>query len=227
MTEAEWMACNDPDPMLRLVRGSIGGRKIRLFAVACCRDIGSRLAYPEFHRAVEVAERAAEGHAGQEELQAAADATQAARFVSRIPLGDSSALKAAVEACGDMWMTVEAAASSAAYAFAGYACVYSPDSQSLHRAEVRAGKRAEQASLLRCLVPFPKWSLAVPPEWLTPTVRSLAAGINADRAFDRLPILADALQDAGCEVAELLNHCRCGGPHVRGCWAVDLILGKE
>jgi hypothetical protein len=64
------------------------------------------------------------------------------------------------------------------------------------------------------------------PMWLTTTVVQLARGIDAERACDRLPILADALQDAGCTDEDILNHCRCGGPHTRGCWVVDLILGK-
>jgi hypothetical protein len=55
----------------------------------------------------------------------------------------------------------------------------------------------------------------------------LAQGIYEDRAFDRLPVLADALEEAGCDNAEILSHCRGPGPHVRGCWAVDLSLGKE
>lgn len=62
--------------------------------------------------------------------------------------------------------------------------------------------------------------------WLTFTVIGVADSIYTDRAFDRLPILADALQDAGCEAAELLAHCHGSGPHARGCWAVDLVLGK-
>jgi hypothetical protein len=48
-----------------------------------------------------------------------------------------------------------------------------------------------------------------------------------ERAFERLPILADALQDAGCENADILDHCRGPGPHARGCWVVDLILDKS
>ncbi len=59
------------------------------------------------------------------------------------------------------------------------------------------------------------------------TVAALAQTIYADRAFDRLPILADALEEAGCDNADILTHCRGDGPHVRGCWVVDLILGKE
>lgn len=67
-------------------------------------------------------------------------------------------------------------------------------------------------------------SAAVDPTWLTSTVVALARGIYADRAFDRLPILADALQDAGCEDVILLNHCRSADPHAYGCWVVNLIL---
>jgi hypothetical protein len=55
----------------------------------------------------------------------------------------------------------------------------------------------------------------------------LAQAIYDDRAFDRLPILADALEEAGCDTADILAHCRGPGPHVRGCWVVDLILGKQ
>jgi hypothetical protein len=58
-------------------------------------------------------------------------------------------------------------------------------------------------------------------------VARLARGIYDDRAFDRLPILADALEDAGCHDTAILDHCRQPGPHVRGCWVVDLLLGKE
>ena len=62
--------------------------------------------------------------------------------------------------------------------------------------------------------------------WEGGTVPKLAASIYEERAFDRLPILADALEEAGCDAAELLTHLRGPGPHVRGCWAVDLVLGK-
>ena len=64
------------------------------------------------------------------------------------------------------------------------------------------------------------------PAWLTSDVLLLARGIYDDKAFDRMPILADALQDAGCTNEDVLNHCRGDGPHVRGCWVVDMLLGK-
>jgi len=63
--------------------------------------------------------------------------------------------------------------------------------------------------------------------WLTFIVQSLATAIYNDRAFDRLPILADVLQKAGCDNDAILTHCRSDGPHVRGCWVVDLVLGKS
>jgi hypothetical protein len=85
---------------------------------------------------------------------------------------------------------------------------------------------ARQADLLRELIGNPFRPVALGPAQRTPTVASLAAAIYEESAFDRLPILADALEDAGCADRALLDHLRGGGPHVRGCWALDLILGK-
>ena len=80
--------------------------------------------------------------------------------------------------------------------------------------------------LLRCVVGNPFRPVMFDPEWRTSTVFALAEGIYAERAFDRLPILADALEEAGCDHAEMLSHCRGPAPHARGCWVVDLVLGK-
>ncbi len=83
-----------------------------------------------------------------------------------------------------------------------------------------------QAELVRCIVGNPFRPAAFSAAWRTSAVVDLAGGIYADRAFDRLPILADALMDAGCDDADVLAHCRGDGPHARGCWVVDLALGK-
>jgi hypothetical protein len=88
-------------------------------------------------------------------------------------------------------------------------------------------ERRIQCELLRCVFGNPFRPVALNPSWLTSTVLTLAVGIYAERAFDRLPILADALQDAGCDRADVLDHCRGPGPHVRGCWVVDLVFGKS
>lgn len=91
-------------------------------------------------------------------------------------------------------------------------------------ARVVAQARADN---IRDIFGNPFRSVALDPGWRTSTVVTLAEGIYADRAFDRLPILADALQDAGCDHPDILAHCRSDGPHVRGCWIVDLLLGKS
>ncbi|AMV28725.1 hypothetical protein VT84_30245 [Gemmata sp. SH-PL17] len=82
------------------------------------------------------------------------------------------------------------------------------------------------AIVLRDIFGNPFRPVTVESSWLTSTVTALATGIYAEKAFDRLPILADALMDAGCANDDLLNHLRSDGPHVRGCWALDLVLGK-
>jgi hypothetical protein len=83
------------------------------------------------------------------------------------------------------------------------------------------------APLIIDIIGNPFRPVVLDPTWLTSTVVALAAGIYGEKAFDRMQILADALQDAGCEDSDVLEHCRDGLPHVRGCWVVDLLLGKE
>jgi hypothetical protein len=98
------------------------------------------------------------------------------------------------------------------------------------RAFQRAKKAHERAMCerIRDIFGNPYRPVETNPAWLTSTVVALARGIYDEKAFDRLPILADALQDAGCESADVLDHCRDAKQvHVRGCWVVDLILGKE
>jgi hypothetical protein len=98
------------------------------------------------------------------------------------------------------------------------------------RAAAKAAEQQAQADLLRDIFSNPfRPSPPVPPTvlaWNDGTVRRMAEGIYKERAFDRMPILADALEDAGCANEDLLSHCRSEGPHVRGCWAVDLLLGR-
>jgi hypothetical protein len=84
-----------------------------------------------------------------------------------------------------------------------------------------------KCALIRDIFGNPFRPVTFGPAWRTATVASLAQASYDERAFDRLPILADALEDAGCTNADILGHCRGGGEHVRGCWVVDLVLGKE
>ena len=83
-----------------------------------------------------------------------------------------------------------------------------------------------RAHLLRDIFGNPFRPVAFDPNWRTSTVVSIAQGLYDTRDFSAMPILADALEDAGCDHADILDHCRGTGPHVRGCWVVDLVLGK-
>lgn len=86
-------------------------------------------------------------------------------------------------------------------------------------------EKERQCDLIREVFGNPFRPVDVSP-WLTSDVVALARGIYDERAFDRMPILADALQDAGCDNVNVLDHCRGPGEHVRGCWVIDLLLGK-
>lgn len=104
-----------------------------------------------------------------------------------------------------------------------YAAWAVADSGPAHEAE-----ELSQCDLIREVFgPLRFVPITVDPRWRTETVVALATGIYAERAFDRMPILADALQEAGCDNTDILSHCQGDGPHVRGCWVVDLVLGKE
>jgi hypothetical protein len=190
MTEAEWLACEDPEPMLEFLRGKASDRKLRLFAVACARQQRLTASSEKARKAAEAAEQFADG------------------LVTR-----TSLRKAYYPIYGGVLTNVVLRS--------GYAHA---EMYVLHGLSVT---RPVQASVLRDIVGNPFHAVTPDPVWLTSTVVELARGIYAERAFDRLPILADALQDAGCEAAEVLDHCRGPGPHARGCWVVDLLLGKS
>lgn len=91
-----------------------------------------------------------------------------------------------------------------------------------------AAARAHQAELVRDIFPPPGYAPRVGPDWLTDTVVALARGMDASGDFSAVPILADALQDAGCADSVILDRCRApSGVHCRGNWVVDSVLGRE
>jgi hypothetical protein len=218
MTEQEWLACADPEKMLGFLRGKASDRKLRLFAVACCRELDPESVASEPARiAVEVAERFADRQAAEGELAASGGAAaRDAVYVARVAAGETRAGTAAWGAawavCGRSVSAVAAWAASAAWG-------------------CEPGPRADR---LRDLFGNPFRPAIVSPAWRTPQVLALAQAAYEHRDLPagtldvaRLAILADALEDAGCDRADLLAHLRRPGPHVRGCWAVDLILGKS
>ncbi len=221
MTEAEWLACADPTPMLEFLRGKASDRKLRLFAVACLRrQVIHVLTYPETREIPQLAERWADGVATDAELESHLKSPVVRIMPVRSPRFD-----------GELWVpSYDQALSPDAYhaAFLSAASMQSAvaeRSRATYRLAVIAEKLA-QVALLRESIGNPFRPVTADPLWLTSTVRTLAEGIYQVRAFDRLPILADALEEAGCDNADILSHCRGPGPHVRGCWVVDLVLGK-
>lgn len=91
----------------------------------------------------------------------------------------------------------------------------------------RSDATTRQCEILRELFGNPFRRPAMDLRWFTSDVVDVARGIYADRAFERLPILADALMDAGCEDERIIGHCRADTAHVRGCWLLDLVLSKN
>jgi hypothetical protein len=85
----------------------------------------------------------------------------------------------------------------------------------------------QQANILRDVFGNPFRTVTIVPDLRTSTAVALAQQMYDSRDFSAMPILADALQDAGCDNADILDHCRGPGPHVRGCWVVDLVLDKK
>jgi hypothetical protein len=205
MTEAEWMACADPHPMLEFLRGKASDRKLRLFAVACCRGIWEQIEDVRGRLALEVAERYADNMAHLEELIAAHSAHD--RTFGKYPHDG-------------IYYAIEAATEHPA-GFDPYYVLASSHPSLIGK------ERQQQSSVLRDLFGDLFCPISADPSWITSTVFSLASRMYDSRDFSPMPILADALQDAGCDNNDILNHCRSTGVHVRGCWVVDLLIGKE
>jgi hypothetical protein len=212
MTEAEWLACTDLEAMLESLQasGKAGDRKLRLFAVACCRGFWHLLDDAWTRNVVEVSEGFADGEAALRELGSLnAVANQAARS------SDNPALA---------WAVAELTASNPWHAILR-----------LIRYCVQAKSTVPKIVLVD-LFGNPFRPVALNPTWLSwndGTVAKLAQAAYDERLLPsgqldsaRLAVLADAAEEAGCTDADLLGHLRGPAPHVRGCFAVDLLLGK-
>ena len=213
MTEDEWLAATDPVLMLEGVRGKVSDRKLRLLAVACCRRILSVMPHDAHRTAVGVAERFADCLETDDERDFW---YQEAHEVCWDVPGDRADLHHAARAACD---AVDVRVTDP--------LPYLPVICQSDRFVEEAERRAQKELIHDIFGPLPLRTVPFDSAWRTSTVLALATGIYQDRAFERLPFLADALQDAGCDNEDVLTHCRSDGPHFRGCWVVDLVLGKE
>jgi hypothetical protein len=220
MSEEEWLAAGDPATLVNAMRGK-RDRKLRLLFCACARTVWDMLDQPLYRTAVEIGERLADGLADPAEVAAVRDDLCPGPHFTGPAVG-----QAAYWAVADgfpVWVLWNIADLHAARA-AGQA--RRAGRSSLPRGAFRRFRR-DLADLGREVLGNPFRPFTFDPQWRTADVVGLARGIYEDRAFDRLPLLADALMDAGCAEEQLLAHCRSDGPHVRGCWVVDLVLDKE
>jgi hypothetical protein len=243
MTAAEWDACDDPTLMLRFLDDKASGRKVRLAACACVRRMWRLLADARLRCAVEVTERFADGEATPEELDAARwDAARADYDVgigvgTPMPFAEEMAaewaaraalavVRSDAELAEASWQSY---AATAVAAEAGGAFAVDEAGGGAFAVADR-GERKAQVALLRDVFGNPFRPIALDASWLAwndGAIGKLARSIYDERAFSGLPLLADALEDAGCTDADILTHCREQGEHVRGCWAVDLLIGKS
>jgi len=233
--EQGWLTATDPQVMVQFLVGRTSERKLRLFAVACCRRIRHLLLDTRAQEALELTERFADRLVGDEERVAARKAAQQAaqsRAVTRTPLAPKWERRAASAVYYASARDASEAASNAPR-LAVEALVRQAGGYTGHDSQaIRGREQAAQASALRDVVGNPFRPLpAVAPAWLAwneGTIWRIARGIDNDRAFDRMPVLADALEDAGCDYEEILAHCRQqGADHVRGCWVLDGLLARE
>jgi hypothetical protein len=247
MTEQEWVECEDPEGLLNEVGKQLSERKLRLFACACCRRVWPLLG-DAARRAIIVTEDLIEGSADHEDWIAAwevlrredneADLETTEDAVVDAQAAVMHAVRPLTDRAGWYQPTGCSWAASASHVAALATVEASGRFQgSLLVTEPWLRERKLQAAVLRDILGNPFRPQSVDPSWLVSNggvVSSMAQATYADkRAPDgtldlhRFPILTDALEDAGCSDETLLSHLRGPGPHVRGCWVIDLLLHKE
>jgi len=213
MTEGEWLTCLDPDLLLDAARAAkrLNARKSRLYGCACFRLVWDRIATPDVRVAVEKSEQRADRLISDQELE---------RY--RYPVGDKNNNV-------DLWLASSVQSLATSNLNTSYVAwsVRASTENDIYRHARRGLPCRWQADLVREVVGNPYRAVTFESRWRTSDVLGLARAIYEDRAFDRMPILADALMDAGCADEQFLGHCRETGPHVRGCWVVDLVLNKK
>jgi hypothetical protein len=219
VTEEEWLNSTYPAPMFQLRRGFMSTRKLRLFGVGCCRRKWDYFGDERFRQVVEVVEEYADDpdRIGAFDFARQNAGTALASWRRRKAPRVEVALRVG-EAVTNLTFTPPNLLHIAS-TVAGVP---------VNSTRAKLAEGGHQAQLLRDIFGNPFRPVTLDPRWQTELVVALANGIYVDRAFDRMPILADALEDAGCDIPpDVLSHCRGDGPHVRGCWVVDLVLGKS
>lgn len=218
MTAEQWAECDDPAAMIDRMRADASDRKLRLFAVACARLLWDKMPC-DLRGAVEAGERCADGVRWEDELQACCTVFY-------------DAVSEYGERTGGNWFADHSTEHQGVY-FAAKQAAVSPLgnrttlARSLiswpHILPLTGGKLP---AIARCVFGDPLAAHVIDHGWRSSAAIGLARSMYDARDFAAMPVLADALQESGCDSPAVLDHCR-GGVHVRGCWVVDTLLGKE
>jgi hypothetical protein len=211
MTEAEWLASREPHDLLEHLRDHISDRRLRLFSCACIRRIRRLLTAPGSWESASVVERFTEGEATSAELRTA-----------ELALNELSDLRG--EETAPYWVPFWAADQDARKA------VYGVIRWMVHPHVGTASWRGWLADVLRDILGNPFRPVVVDPAWVRwheGLVRSMARRMYDENDFGDMAVLADALEEAGCQDSHILAHCRGPGEHVRGCHLLDALLGNE
>lgn len=223
MTEKEWLTCNGPKKMFQFIKPKASPRQLRLLACGCCRHFWHLYPDERSRRAVEVAEQYADGLATEE---VTFSAWEAAYDVKRERWGGDEAILQDWAEGSPSYDPFEDDCTKAAGIFGKG----ETENASLIVTNAPHAKRVVLANLLRDIFGNPfrpqptiKHSWLI---WQSGTVKTMAQAIYDDNQFADMPMLADALEEAGCSNTDILNHLRGPAPHCRGCWALDLVLGK-
>lgn len=232
MTEAQWLACRTSRKLMDFLRNRLGERKLRLIGCACCRSAWPELTLAEIRTAVEVAESIADGVATEAEK---AEGFRQADYARNMTTGTVRGIPKRYKK-RTVWCTAFAVYElvvSLDPNFAGHpsnvmhACVRDALDYLSETWQRPSAERLRQAHVIRDIVGNPFSQTRFAPDWRTTDVTLLAQRIYDTRDFGALPILADALQDAGCTHDALLAHLRDPKQtHWRGCWALDLALAR-
>lgn len=219
MTEAEWLRCDDPLGMFCQVVGPMKSsrRQLDLLCVACVRLVWHLLDHPELKLPFDWLEK----HPGERVLPRGGNMSDLFQGPARVLYDwryrrDLGLNTFAVHIAHDLWAD-----------FYNYAFDNLGKQSGYDLSVLREDPSIFLPAVLREIFGNPFRRVSFSPEWRTGTAVALARQVDESRDFCVMQILADTLQDVGCKDERILDHCRNAGTHVRGCWVVELVLGKE
>jgi hypothetical protein len=245
MTEAEWLACTDPTPMLEFLRGKASDRKLRLLAVACHRRIWRLLNdQADSRKTLEFAERFADGLATKNELHGRSWGMPGSAFSVVLYKAWEAAENSLQFGAGTVkedvlrmdpekhkiWENAFQAAweNNSLGEAMRIADTAMPGEWVAKGRLAWTKEQAGQCQMIREVFGSMGFrTVRLDPSWLTAEAKNMAKAVYDECRFSDLSILADALAEAGCTNTDILNHCLQPDLHVRGCWVVDLVLGQQ